>query len=986
MSHSKAPLNVVFIIDTHLPQDADELQRKRAVALLRCSLVRILLYFQCNMDPKFQWTHQFFNSRMHQDIGLIPNRVLQGLSMSTITSCVEEYRKLITAEATTSAQDSGKMSSQGGSGPKPPAHAAVSPCFNLRRQLVHSLADFGLDISSYQSPMKPTSRFARSHSLQKHFPPVIIRSYMYVFTPLPRTWAETVSFLDGKRPAQNELLAIGPRRNDILEVLKGVKDAFFDQGLWDRFLDQRMSLSWIDTSTRINTEESVKVRILHFKKDLLRPDTNTRISATILIRSTLEQIMKAFGGYIIPQKILCPKVAAKDVYSFATVFQTYRSLQINPGMGVKMSKEGWQALPSVPTTIHDETQPADLIWSGDLVSAQSSKYLCSMDIVGLKRASGLASTSFSLSDQVGAIHVLERFPSRIVTLNLDSFRSTRTVMCFPQDDSHEPCQHASYLLESLRSKNDVLLLDITFLEDGSQSPESSEATKDSAHPETRQQYTRQALLHPTTQGKGIIQILEDSLDMRDARFSTPTSRTKIRPFNSAMMEKSWGSLGAFVDEVDTEPRPECSYRLEVMPAGLLDYIRLPARPSGTSADATKCATSKPLPGETLDGVLPAALAAPETIDDLCLEIRKAYIEHLYKDEHTVIDYVKRLNAATKDITALAAKQSVPLKEGQQKLVAFIIEFLRIWPSRMTSKYKQLGKEVNSGKTTESKTQDHYVILQDERPELDAWKAEIMKSVKDTDVRMQLRKLKTKDTQIQIVQNLHILLLIDKYGLEENKPFKKDPGALKATNLFMDELCISASLEDRPAPGLMSPQTPRSKDMDSAKKFFTRIVARFYGPSLPKVVEKLSIKCGAEKTFLTSPRSKRSMMKRSMSMGVLQKPRPLDLSSVTQPPAAEPSPTTGSDTPKDNVAPKHGFPMSRNSTSDNPARNVLNSSLFRNRQVTMTRGSFKGLDAKSSTSGISSSTSQARQGRPTLVQSRSQSAVQLSQATVNFDGE
>ncbi|KAF9943409.1 hypothetical protein BGZ67_000089 [Mortierella alpina] len=423
-----------------------------------------------------------------------------------------------------------------------------------------------------------------------------------------------------------------------------------------------------------------------------------------------------------------------------------------------------------------------------------------------------------------------------------------------------------------------------------------------------------------------------------------------------------------------------------MPAGLLDYIRLPAWPSGTSADATKCATSKPLPGETLDGVLPAALVAPETIDDLCLEIRKAYIEHLYKDEHTVIDYVKRLNAATKDITALAAKQSVPLKEGQQKLVVFIIEFLRIWPSRMTSKYKQLGKEVNSGKTTESKTQDHYVILQDERPELDAWKAEIMKSVKDTDVRIQLRKLKTKDTQIQIVQNLHILLLIDKYGLEENKPFKKDPGALKATNLFMDELCISASLEDRPAPGLMSPQTPRSKDMDSAKKFFTRIVARFYGPSLPKVVEKLSIKCGAEKTFLTSPRSKRSMMKRSMSMGVLQKPRPLDLSSVTQPPAAEPSPTTGSDTPKDNVAPKHGFPMSRNSTSENPARNVLNSSLFRNRQVTMTRGSFKGLDAKSSTSGISSSTSQARQGRPTLVQSRSQSAVQLSQSTVNFDGE
>ncbi|KAF9969315.1 hypothetical protein BGZ75_002985, partial [Mortierella antarctica] len=40
---------------------------------------------------------------------------------------------------------------------------------------------------------------------------------------------------------------------------------------------------------------------------------------------------------------------------------------------------------------------------------------------------------------------------------------------------------------------------------------------------------------------------------------------------------------------------------------------------------------------------------------------------------------------------------------------------------------------------------------------------------------------------------------------------------------MDELCISASIEDRPAPGLMSPQTPRSKDMDPAKKFFTKLL-------------------------------------------------------------------------------------------------------------------------------------------------------------------
>lgn len=74
----------------------------------------------------------------------------------------------------------------------------------------------------------------------------------------------------------------------------------------------------------------------------------------------------------------------------------------------------------------------------------------------------------------------------------------------------------------------------------------------------------------------------------------------------------------------------------------------------------------------------------------------------------------------------------------------MIEFLRIWPSRMTSKYKQIGKELNIGKVAETKSQDNYAILDDERPELDRWKNTVSQSVKDSDVRMLLKKLKTKE--------------------------------------------------------------------------------------------------------------------------------------------------------------------------------------------------------------------------------------------------
>lgn len=174
--------------------------------------------------------------------------------MQTIEDCVQEYTKIVASEAASSPTTATVASKVGAIG-----HS--SPCYNLRRQLVHSLADFGLDIASYQSPMKPSATLARAQSLQKHFPPVNIRNYIYVISPLPQSWLETTYFLDGKKPSDTNLL--GPRKADILDVLKGIKDTFFEQQLWDRFLDQRTSLSWIDTNPKNDDASSAKVRTYH---------------------------------------------------------------------------------------------------------------------------------------------------------------------------------------------------------------------------------------------------------------------------------------------------------------------------------------------------------------------------------------------------------------------------------------------------------------------------------------------------------------------------------------------------------------------------------------------------------------------------------------------------------------------------------------------------------------------------------------------------
>ncbi|KAF9137073.1 hypothetical protein BGX30_010581 [Mortierella sp. GBA39] len=952
-SSGKTPINVVFIIDTHLPHVASSSASssahaaRRAATLLKCSLVRILLYFRCNMDPKFQWTFTFYNSRGTQEIGLVTKRMPRSVDIQTIDDCVQEYTKIVASEAASSPTSATAASKVGAIG-----HS--SPCYSLRRQLVHSLADFGLDIASYQSPIKPSATLARAQSLQKHFPPVNIRNYIYVISPLPQSWSETTFFLDGKKPNDTNLL--GPRKADILDVLKGIKDTFFEQQLWDRFLDQRTSLSWIDTNTKNDDANSAKAQ--------------TRVSTTLLVRSTLELIMRAFGGHIIPQTVLSEVAGSRDIYSFATIFQTYRSLQIRPGLGVTMSMESWQAIPSMPSVPSPEARPAKVMWSGEILCANTLQFICSVDISTPLTFSDLDNP---FADQIVSMRVVKRIPTISLSSCLHSVRISHTMLCFPRNNRDVMCERTMYLLRSLSSKNDALLIQITLL-----GVDAGEEQTDRILEGQQGTQQVQALLYSGANGSGTLHILKDFSYLEDAPLSKNINRTSARPFSMAMMEKSLGAIGAFVDQQYSRHRSRTPYRLEEIPIDVAECFK-PPQETTTAVTESKPTPSKPLPGDTvsMDDHMAVVLEPVDSIDDLCLGIRRAYIKHLYNNDYTVVDYVKRLNAASKDITVLAAKLSVPLKEAQQKLVTFMIEFLRIWPSKLGSKYKQIDKELNIGKSADTRTQDRYIIMQDERPELDSWKGRVNTSVKDNDVRMFVRKLKTKDTQIQIVQNLHVLLLINKYGLEENKPFKKDPGALKMTNHFMDELCISAVVEDRPAPGFLSPQTPRSKDLDPAKKFFIRAVARYYGPALPKVVEKLSVKCGVETNLLKSPRpsrgSKRAGLHRSVSMGVLQKPSRLDLSAAIQTGTDGPLSSTSVTTPKDEVvAPKYGFPMSRQSTSDNPARSALDS-IFRNRQVAMTRGAVKGRNATkgSASSSSASAAVQSSQGRLTTQSSQPQ---------------
>ncbi|KAG9072992.1 hypothetical protein KI688_000773 [Linnemannia hyalina] len=549
-SSGKTPINVVFIIDTHLPHVASSSTSssahaaRRAATLLKCSIVRILLYFQCNMDPKFQWTFTFYNSRGTQEIGLVTKRMLRSMDIQTIDDCVQEYTKIVASEAASSPTSAAAASKVGAIG-----HS--SPCYSLRRQLVHSLADFGLDIASYQSPIKPSATLARAQSLQKHFPPVNIKNYIYVISPLPRSWSETTFFLDGKKSNDTNLL--GPRKADILDVLKGIKDTFFEQQLWDRFLDQRTSLSWIDTNTKNDNANSAKAQ--------------TRVSTTLLVRSTLELIMRAFGGHIIPQTVLSEVAGSRDIYSFATIFQTYRSLQIRPGLGVTMSMESWQAIPSMPSVPSPEARPAKVMWSGEILCTNTLQFICSVDISTPLVFSDLDNP---FADQIVSMHVVKRISTISLSSCLHSVKISHTMLCFPRNNKDVMCERTMYLLRSLSSKNDALLIQITLL-----SVDAGEEQTDKILDGQQGTQQVQALLYAGTHGSGTLHILKDFSYLEDVPLSKDINRTSARPFSMAMVEKSLGAIGAFVDQQNSRHRSRTPYRLEEMPIDVAECFKPP---------------------------------------------------------------------------------------------------------------------------------------------------------------------------------------------------------------------------------------------------------------------------------------------------------------------------------------------------------------------------------------------------------------------------
>ncbi|KAG0252295.1 hypothetical protein DFQ27_008160 [Actinomortierella ambigua] len=951
-SQSRVPPNILFLIDTFQPAShvdgAHSLENQEvrlAVLKLKRTLLRIMLMFHSQEGQPIQWAFQFFNSTAPQEIGVLNNRRFQEFSKAGINSCMEEYYHILTTSRppTTPVATSIPMARtlSGGLSQTLLPSSASSPCVNIRTQLVHSLSDFAWTASSsFQSPIKPTggaSTASWRSQLHKTPPPIPVKNYMFLVSPLPHSWQDLECFADSTRlPNKPSSGMAGPRTSDFLEMLANIKNVFFDQGPWERFVGQHLSLSWIDT----RPEDSVQP-----------PEA---------------------------------KVAPGDLYSFATIFAPYKTTHIQPSLGFKLSRSAWNPfLSNEIEPIHPTAFIPPTAWRCDLVSSAKSR-VCELDLAesGSDQDADGAKNSLDITllESVMALRRMPRCAFNKALLSHGTLNpiSRTQILCQPMRD--KPDQRFIQLLDSLHDSHDVLLLELNVYMEEDQA-EDEEMSSIQVMP---------AALVPTVRGSGIIQVLEKPINPGQPSKVTASSlrksfsnskRTVSSPpthaFSMAMIEKALGSVGVFIEKT---PEGSPVRRTTTTPLGFskapVDYWAAPSKSSrkednNDNKDEKGKGGSEGSDMEADD--TQTGISAIESIDTLCLGARKAYIKHLYDYRYSVTDFANKIIATSKEITSLASRQSIPIKEAMQALVNFIIQFLRISPAKLDSKYKQLGKELHIGKMADSKaTTENYAILQDERPAIDSWKARVMTTVQDDELRSDLKGLKTKDTQIQIVQNLHIQMLIKKYELEEIRPMKRDPSVTKSILSFMDRLCITASIDgtekklsssslsswqqqQQKIRLLRSPETPRSKDMDPAKRFFTRVVKRFYGASLPQLVKVLATKCGAElsSSLLASPRPNRTAsMARSLSLGVLPRPNLLmspsakrvrdalkesisrGATSTTSSRSSSQSKGKGR-TGATSGAMKDGVGGGGTLISEKSKSSVLNNPIFRNRQVTMT---------------------------------------------------
>jgi len=176
------------------------------------------------------------------------------------------------------------------------------------------------------------------------------------------------------------------------------------------------------------------------------------------------------------------------------------------------------------------------------------------------------------ADEIQGIHVVRRVSGAAIHSNLHTLSASGTFLCSPYDGKDGPCERSKHILSSMRQTGDVLFLKVTY---ASEFFDQNIDTDDTLDEEcSRCTYTRHAVLYPTISGFGLLQVLESKIAL-DQFVQPPPKRVDTRQFQMSMMEKPWGKLGGFVDQVKSRTRSKHSSQLARTPENVLALFKCP---------------------------------------------------------------------------------------------------------------------------------------------------------------------------------------------------------------------------------------------------------------------------------------------------------------------------------------------------------------------------------------------------------------------------
>lgn len=176
------------------------------------------------------------------------------------------------------------------------------------------------------------------------------------------------------------------------------------------------------------------------------------------------------------------------------------------------------------------------------------------------------------ADEIQSIHVVRRVSSAAIHSNLHTLSASGTFLCSPHNGKDGPCERSKHILSSMRRTGDVLLLEVTYASETCDQNMDTDDTPDEEH--SRHTYTRNAVLYPTVSGFGLLQVLESKIVL-DQFVQPAPKRVDTRQFQMSMMEKPWGKLGGFVDQVKSRTHSKHSCQLARTPENVLAWFKCP---------------------------------------------------------------------------------------------------------------------------------------------------------------------------------------------------------------------------------------------------------------------------------------------------------------------------------------------------------------------------------------------------------------------------